>query len=80
MTDIGKRIAKNTREIFRKRVDEGFQSKWIQEMMGITKERVAYLSMKIPIPSVVLAAFEVGRPLGRMLEMSNPTPPRRFMI
>ena len=37
-------------------------------------------SMKTPMPSVVLAAFEVVIPLGRIFEMSNPTPPRRFMI
>ena len=37
-------------------------------------------SIKTPIPSVVPAAFAVGNPLGLIVEISNPTPPRRFII
>ena len=38
-----------------------FQSKFIREMLGITKERVAYLGMKVPITPEIKQVEGTGR-------------------
>jgi hypothetical protein len=40
---------------------EGFQSKFIREMLWITKERVAYLGMKVPITPDIKQVEGTGR-------------------
>jgi hypothetical protein len=40
---------------------EAFQSKYIQEMLGITKERIAYLGMKVPIKPEIRQVEGTGR-------------------
>lgn len=40
---------------------EGFQSKYIQQMLGITKERVAYLGLKVPIKPEIRQVEGTGR-------------------